>query len=160
MVSVLLMAVFSNVSNISKATTASRDNLLQSLFTLTVKRVYLTFKWNLLHFNLCLLLLDFSLRGVWLHLLFPLPSDVSTHRWNAPWASSRLSRLGSLSLFSYIRCSSLSVISVVLCCTCCSASLSILFWGAQNWTQHPRYVSPELRRVEGSPHVTCWQCFS
>lgn len=64
MVSVLLMAVFSNVSNISKATTASQDNLLQSLFTLTVKRVYLTFKWNLLHFNLCPLLLDFSLRGV------------------------------------------------------------------------------------------------
>lgn len=71
MVSVLLMAVFSNVSNISKATTASQDNLLQSLFTLTVRRVYLTFKRNLLHFNLCPLLLDFSLRGVWLHLLSP-----------------------------------------------------------------------------------------
>lgn len=32
----------------------------------------------------------------------------------------------------------------------------LLYWGAQDWTQHSRCVSLDLSRREGSSPTTCW----
>lgn len=37
--------------------------------------------------------------------------------------------------------------------SCSSMSISFLHWGAQNWTQHSKCVSPRLRR--GNNHHLC-----
>ena len=51
---------------------------------------------------------------------------------------SRLNSSSSLSLSSYQRCSSPFIIFPALHCTLSSMSMSLLYWGAWNWTQHSR----------------------
>ena len=68
---------------------------------------------------------------------------------------SRLSCPSSLSLSSCERCSS-ALIFVALHWTCSGKSMSLLYWGAQHWTQHTSCVSPVLSRGAGSPPSTCW----
>lgn len=48
------------------------------------------------------------------------------------------------------------IITVGLCWACTRMSVTFLYWGAQNWTHHCRYVSLELNRREGSHPSSCW----
>lgn len=54
---------------------------------------------------------------------------------------SRLSSPSSFSLSSYDKHSSLFIFFVALCWTCTTLSMSLLYWGVQNWTQHSIWVS-------------------
>lgn len=63
---------------------------------------------------------------------------------------SRLS-VSSLSLSSNDRCSNHLIIIMASHWTHSSMSMSLLHWGAQNWTQHSKCVSPVLNKREVSP---------
>lgn len=85
------------------------------------------------------------------------PSDEAfTHTDKTPLnlLFSRLDSPISLSLSLHDTCSSPFIICVILCWTLCGMSMSLLCWGAQNWSQHPRCASPMLSRGDGSPCST------
>ena len=78
--------------------------------------------------------------------------------WSLPFP--KLNSPNSHSLFSHARYSSSLITFMALCWTFSSTPMSLLHRGAQNWTQHSRYVSPALRGAEHSPPSTSWQCAS
>jgi len=80
---------------------------------------------------------------------FPLRYLDSLRRSSRSLLFSRLNNPSSLSLSSYHRCSN-TIIFMTLHWT-----MSLLYWGAQHWTQHPRCVLPVLSREAGSPTSTC-----
>lgn len=65
----------------------------------------------------------------------------------APQQASSYSVYKKSHLSLYGGCSTPSVIFVALFCTCTSVSMSLLYWVAQNWTQHSRcgLVSPNCK---------------
>lgn len=63
---------------------------------------------------------------------------------------SRLKSPSFLSLTHRREAQSPSLIFMDLCCTRSSSSMSLLFWGAQNWSQNFSYGSPVLSRKEGT----------
>uniref|UniRef100_A0A8B9QH24 Glycoprotein endo-alpha-1,2-mannosidase n=2 Tax=Apteryx owenii TaxID=8824 RepID=A0A8B9QH24_APTOW len=108
------------------------------------KEVFLMFKWNFLCFSLCPLPLILSL-GTTEKSLAPSSLDPPIRylylliRISLSLLFSRLNRPSSLSFFSYKQCSSPLIVFVALCWTCSSRSVSVLYWGAQNWTQYSRW---------------------
>lgn len=90
---------------------------------------------HLLCFSLCHCLFSChwaSLKRACLHLLHTLP--LGTYWWDPPWTLfSRLNSLSSLSLSSCERCSSPFIIFAALYWSLSTVSMSLLYWGAQNW---------------------------
>ena len=78
--------------------------------------------WN--HWQISEIIVSVCLRYLYRWLRSPLSLLFS--RWNRP---------SSLSLSLYEKCSSLLIIFVALCWSCSSMSVSLLHWGAQNWTE-------------------------
>lgn len=91
--------------------------------------------------NKCLLCLSVPMRRVWLCLyipacdLPPCPPSPIRSPLNRPFSS--LSTF--LSLSSCERCSKPLTTFMALCWTCSSISLSLWYWGAQNWTWGMRH---------------------
>lgn len=85
-------------------------------------------------------------------IFFPSPFQVLTFITKIPLILllSRLKSPSFLSLTHRREAQSPSLIFMDLCCTHSSSSMSLLFWGAQNWSQNFSYGSPVLSRKEGT----------
>jgi len=69
------------------------------------------------------------------------------------------SSLNSPSSFSFSPYEKYSIALIIVTALCMDGmSMSLMYWGAQHWTQHSRYVSPVLSRRVGTPPLTCWKC--
>lgn len=108
------------------------------------------FAWNFLYSSLCPLPLPVTGKGLVPLSLLP-PIRFYTYRWDI-LAPSLLHTKHSVS--SYVRHSYPLIIFVTLCWTHSSMTMSLLYWGAQNSTQH-RCGAP--RKREGSPPSTTRQ---
>ena len=105
-------------------------------------KVFSYFKWNFLYFNLCLLpfLLSLNTTEKSLAPSSLLPEQVFIHMDKIPpihfcfWLNS----LSSLSLSLYDGCSNPLIIFIALQWTFSSMPMSLLYWGAQDWTQYSR----------------------
>lgn len=54
-------------------------------------------------------------------------------------------------------CSTPAIIFTDLCWTRFTMSTSFVYWGARNWTQYSRRLSPVLSKRQGCPPLACWQ---
>jgi len=91
----------------------------------------------------CLLCFQWApLRRVWLRLLYS-PHQVFMHTGKIPLSLlfSRLNSPSTLSFCLYVRCSKPSVILMALSWPCPNMSMSLLYWGAQSWTQYSRCLT-------------------
>ena len=123
--------------------TTSLGNLHLCSFTLTLKMCLLMFRWNLLCFNWCPLPLLLPLGTTEKSLALPFLHHPFRHlytliRSTVSLLFSRLISPSSLSLSLQERCSCPLIIFVALHLTVSSMSMSFLYWGTQNWTQHSR----------------------
>lgn len=99
------------------------------------KKLFLVFRWNFLYFHLWPFPLILS-RGTTKKSLV-LSSLHSLLRGAPELSLLQARRTSSLSLILYERWSNLSITLESLCWMCYSASMYILYWGAQHWRQHP-----------------------
>lgn len=127
----------SRVLSISKSggSTTSLCNLLQCLATLTVRKWFLTLKWNFLVHAHCLWSFLWAPMGrVWLHLLCTLflpptpPNQAFVQIDKIPLSLllSRLNSPGSFTLSSYDKCSKPLIIFVDTCWTCSGLFVSLI----------------------------------
>ena len=153
--------------NISKEgdSTTSFGNLLQCLVTLTVKKSFLTFRWNLLYFILCPLplVLSLSTPEKSLSVVFSASLLVFTGISRMSPEPSLLQDEDSQLFQSFSHSRDVPVPSSTLPFVLVSSSICmpLLYWEGQNWTQQwPDVASPVLSRGEGSLPLACWQCFA
>ena len=124
--------------------TPSPGNLCQSLVTLIVKKCFLMFRQSLLCFSLCPLPLVLSLGSTeksltpssvhpscrYLYTLMRYPWVCSSPGWTVP----------ALLACPRSRCSSPLINFVAFHWALSCMSMSLLCWGAQNWTQYLNFV--------------------
>lgn len=136
--------------------------LWQWLVILIVRKCFLMFRGKLLCFSLCslplILSLDTSDKSLAPSSLHP-PSRYLCTMARYPSKSFLLwlNSPSSPSLSSHLRCSSLWITFMALGSTLSSVSMSLLYWGAKNWTQDSRCGLTSAAQEEGSPPSSCQQ---
>lgn len=135
--------------------TTCLGNLCQCLTTLTVKKCFLAFRWNLMFFNLYGLFLVLS-QGTTEKSL-ALTSSLSPVKclYILIWSLlsllfSRLNRLSCLSPSSWEKCSNPLIILANLHWTHCIKSIRLCTWESRTGCSTPDVALPVLRRKEGS----------
>ena len=107
------------------------------------KKCFLIFRGNIPCFSLCSLPLDLSLGTTEKSLALSslhLPFSYLYMLTRSPWAFSPLGwTVTALSPSSQERCSRPLIIFMALCGTLSNMFMSLLYWGAQIWTQRSRW---------------------
>lgn len=146
------------ICTVKRSTEKSGTLWLPVTFTVTVKKIFLTYKLNFLYFRLCPLPLALPMgiiiRTVCLYLL---PSALYTPWSDLSWVSSRMNSFSSLSFSSQVMFSNLLILFLALCWI---LSCSLILGRQDQLDQHLTGISAVLSRWEGSPTSTFWQCRS